>query len=56
MSESKAENLSLNGNVSVSLCLAKDEIARLSRIALAEYSSSDVVDAISRGTPLKSWT
>jgi hypothetical protein len=49
----KAENVSLNGNFEVTIRLTKDEIANLARIAFAENSFAEVVDALSRGTPLK---
>jgi hypothetical protein len=49
----KAENLSLNGNFEVTVCLTKDEIARLARIAFAEDLFSDVLNALSQGTRLK---
>ncbi len=49
----KAENVSLNGNFEVTVSLTKNEIARLAAAAFAEDSFSDVLDALSRGTPLK---
>jgi len=52
----EAENVSLNGNFKVTIRLTKDEIANLARIAFAEDSFPEVVDALSRGAPLKTST
>ena len=48
----KAENVSLDGNFNVTIRLTKDEIANLARIAFAEDSFAEVVDALSSGTPI----